>query len=278
VKPLRFALALAPVAALAVVVACGDDETPINVGLDGAVSFGIADASAPVDSGGSPTDAAPTEAGPTDAGGDADAATCSIPEGATVTAEIKVNADDYLRLYVNGVLVDDKQTTWPTTDKVVVTLFRSPLRKNVIAVEARNAFNAGGFDRGFVADLGFDAGADAGPDSGVPNIVTDSSWRIIGDATDGGLPDGGLPDGGAAGVPAWFAPGFDDTGWFAPVDQGPHGMAPWGAVFGTSSARWLWSYDSSTAATKAAADVVYFRKAFYLDLAGVARDTPPACP
>ena len=129
-----------------------------------------------------------------------------------------------------------------------------------------------------LVDLAFDAGADAGPDGGLPNVVTDLTWRIVGELTDGGIPDGGLPDGGAAGVAAWFAPTFDDSKWNAPTDEGPHGMSPYGPVFGTSAARWLWSYDSSSAGTKPAEEHVYFRKTFYLDTTGAPSDTQPACP
>jgi hypothetical protein len=143
----------------------------------------------------------------------------------------------------------------------------------VIAIEARNAANAAGYDRGLLVDLGVDAGTDAG----VPGIVSDLSWKIVGTETDGGLPDSGLPDGGMVGTLAWFDPTFDDSAWFAPTDEGAHGMAPWGNVFGTSSAHWLWSYDSAANGSKPQDDFVYFRKTFYLDLAGRPSDTPPGC-
>jgi hypothetical protein len=265
----RLALVVLPTFAVVAVVACGDDETASPGNPDAGALPPRNDSSAPTD-GATQQDAARPDAN--------DAATCPIGFDATVTAAMKVTADDYLRLWVNGVLVDDKQTTWGTVDTVTVTLFRSPLRKNVIAVEARNAFNAGGYDRGLLVDLGFDAGADAGPDSGVPNVVTDPTWRIIGESTDGGIPDGGLPDGGAQGVAAWFAPTFDDSKWNAATDEGAHGMSPWGSVFGTSSARWLWSYDSAAAGSKPTNEIVYFRKGFFLDTKGVPRDTQPACP
>jgi hypothetical protein len=281
---LALALALLPVLPLALVMACGDEETPAGPAVPdgGAPTLRGVDSSAPIDGAGSADAVGPVvDAGMPDADAalpDADAAPCPIGFDETVTGQIKVTADDYLRLWVNGALVDDKQTTWGTIDTLTVTLFRSPQRKNVIAVEARNAQNAGGFDRGLIVDLGFDAGADGGPEGGIPSVVTDLTWKIEGETTDGGAPDGGFPDGSTPNVPAWFAPDFDDSAWHPPTDEGPHGMSPWGLVFGTSSARWLWSYDSSTAGSKPTNDLVYFRKVFYLDTNGIPKDTPPACP
>lgn len=294
-KPFRHvALALGALVPFAFLYACQDDEGGAStLTPDASVAF------VPEDGGsGSPSDAssdAGTDTG-TDASGDAapdsgelaDASTtdaaapgCSIAFDATATAQIKVTADDYLKLWINGVLVDDKTTTWGTVDTKTVTLFRHPTRMNVIAIEAQNALNAGGFDRGLLVDMAgidVDAGVDAGPDGGTSGIVSDLSWKIIGSSTDGGLPDGGLPDGGAPNTPAWFEPTFDDAAWLGAVDEGPHGMSPWGAVFGTSDARWLWSYDSSAAVNKLAPETVYFRKVFYLDTAGNPSDTPLTCP
>ncbi len=264
------ALTLAAVLPAALVNACTDDSVVIPDTPDSG--------GAPSVDGGPGIDARPVDPGrDARAEDDSSGPVCPIDMNATVTATIKVTADDYLRLWVNGTLVDDKLTTWGTVDTRDVTLFRHPSRKNVIAVEARNAFNTGGYDRGLLLDLGFDAGADAAPDSGVPGIVTDPTWKIVGTHHDAGLPDGGLPD-GSAGAVGWFSPDFDDSAWFGPYDEGPHGMAPWGNVFGQSSARWLWSYDSSTAASKPADEFVYFRKTFYLDVGGAPSDTPPGCP
>lgn len=269
----RLALALASALPLVLVNACGEDTMFVPDAPDGASPRIVTDAGGGLDA------RVVTDAGNPDVHVDPpDTGSCPIGMDETVRATVKVTADDFLRLWVNGELVDDKASTWGTVDTREVTLFRHPTRKNIIAVEGRNAFNTGGFDRGLLLDLGFDAGADAGMDGGIPGIVTDPTWKIIGTLTDGGLPDGGLPDGGTTGVVAWFAPDFDDSKWHDPVNEGPHGMSPWGPVFGTSKARWLWSYDSSIAPTKPADDLVYFRKVFYLDTAGVPSDTAPSCP
>jgi hypothetical protein len=77
----------------------------------------------------------------------------------------------------------------------------------------------------------------------------------------------------------WFDVAFQDAAWSPAIDEGPHGMAPWGAVLGTSSARWIWSFDANTpAAQKDAQETVYLRKTFYLDLAGAPTGAPGACP
>lgn len=266
-------LALGGLLPLALVYACGDDLTGAGPELqDGSVvvandaSSGTDSASPSTDSGGTPGDASTA---------DVVVANCSIDFDATITAEITITADDYLRLWVNGVLVDDKETQWGTVDSKTVTLFRNPTRKNVLAVEARNAFNSPGYDRGVLVDM---TGVDAGGDAATTGIVSDGSWKIIGTTTDGGLPSGGLPDGGSGNTPAWFDPTFDDSTWTAAFDEGPHGMSPWGAIFGTSTARWLWSFQSSAIDSKPQVDVVYLRKAFYLDMAGNPSTTPTACP
>ena len=104
----RLSLALVPALPLLFFVACGDDETSSGGGLpdagpavpsgsDSSTGFDAA-ADAPG------LDAAAPDAAKPDA---SDAAPCPIGFDETVTAEMKVTADDYLRLWVNGVLVDD---------------------------------------------------------------------------------------------------------------------------------------------------------------------------
>lgn len=270
---LRIALTIAWLAPVVVMNACAEDTAVIPETPDGATPSIGTDAARDDAQGASNGGSADAQADAPDTGTDS----CPIGQDDTVVATIKATADDYLRLWVNGKLVDDKTTTWGTVDTHNVNLFRHPSRKNVLAVEVRNAFNAGGYDRGLLVDLGFDAGPDAGPDGGVPGIVTDPTWKIIGTLTDGGLPDGGLSDGGSSGIVGWFDPAYDDSSWHAAVDEGPHGMSPWGSVFGTSNARWLWSYNSSLAGSKPAEEFVYFRRAFYLDVDGVPRDAPQTC-
>lgn len=271
-KRLSVAIALASALPLASL-ACEDESSAPGAGVPEAGHLVQLDATTTPDSPAEPS----LDASVKDASGAGDAGACPIGFDETVTATMKVTADDYLTLWVNGVLVVDKQSTWGTVENTTVTLFRHPSRKNVIAIEARNAFLAGGHDRGLLADLSIAAPA-AGDDAGVASVVTDVSWKIIGELTDGGLPASGLPDGGTPGVAPWFAPAFDDSGWRVPTDQGPHGMAPYGPVFGTSTARWLWSYDFAAAASKPVTELAYFRKAFYLRPDVTLSDAPPACP
>jgi hypothetical protein len=272
---LRYVLFGLVSASTIVAIACSGSDDPLPLGAPDAAGY---DATANYDSSSATDSSSTPDVQPVDTGVDAkdSALPCPIDANATISASIKVTADDFLKLWVNGTLVDDKQTTWGTVDTKDITLFRSPLRKNVIAVEVRNAYNAGGLDRGLLVDLSFPT--DAGADSGIPAIVTDTSWKMVGTNQDGGVPDGGLPDGGSSGVVAWFDPAFVDTSWSAPTDEGAHGISPWGAVFGASSAHWLWSYDSATASSKPESEFVYFRKAIYFNMAGAPQGTPASCP
>jgi hypothetical protein len=216
---------------------------------------------------------------PEDAGEDAaDAGVrCSIGIDDMITASIRITADDHLTLWVNGQLVDDKTTTWGTVDTKTVTLFRHPSKKNVIAVDGTNAFNQAGIDRGLLAELSFGPDAGTTADGGTIELVTDTAWKISWSSPDGGVPDGGLPDGGVAGVAAWFDPAFNDSSWLPAFDEGAHGIGPWGNVFGTSSAHWLWGYDSSSDPSKPTNEDVYFRRTFYVSAAGTPQDAAGSC-
>jgi hypothetical protein len=190
-------------------------------------------------------------------GGAGGAPGCSISESETVSGTLKVTTDDNYRLYVNDALIDETARLWSSPQTYPVTLFRHPSRKNVIAIEGLNAAEIDGLDRGIIADLAFDAGG------GVQSVVTDSSWKLSTTlATD------------------WFALTFDDAAWVAATDEGAHGIAPYGAILGTSTARWIWAYDANVAATAKAdpPEKVWVRKTFYVNAAGTVTTSPNTCP
>jgi hypothetical protein len=209
-------------------------------------------------------DAGTTDGGPT--GGDdasildgsGSSTTCTIGLDATVAGTIRTSSDDNFELHVNGVLVKDFPGLWSEPQTDTVTLFRHPSKKNVIAVRASNAVKVFGADRMLVLDLGFDAGG------GDNHVVTDATWQ---------RGPGGLETN-------WFAIDFAEANWTAATVVGTHGDLPWGAILGTSTAKFLWSYDSAAVDQEAKpdAETVWFRKTFYLDLAGAPQSTPGACP
>ncbi len=213
------------------------------------------------------------DAGPvaTDAAADA-ASACSIPADATVDATLRFTADNERLVYLNGALVEDNAALgWPTVSALTVTLHRNPRVPNVLAVRGRNTSSQAGADRGIIVELAAlaaDAGAgDAGDADGGTAVllVSDAQWRVSSTAGDAGL--------------GWTDAAYDDSTWTFAIDQGPNGMAPWGAVLGASTApRWLWSYDSATVATKPDQEDAYFRRTFYLSASGQAQNAPGACP
>jgi hypothetical protein len=232
-----------------------DAGTP--TGLDASPGPG-ADATVPGEDGGSVT---------LDAGADA-VTSCGIPVDATFQATLRFTADNERLVYVNGAVVeDDPALGWPTVSALTVKLHRNPRVANVIAIRGRNTSSQGGADRGVVVELSSLAAADAGADDAGSAVllVSDTQWRVSGSAGDAGL--------------AWTEVAYDDTAWAPATDQGPNGMSPWGAVLGATTApRWLWSYDSATAATKPDQEDAYFRRTFYVSFDGQVQSTPGACP
>jgi hypothetical protein len=80
-------------------------------------------------------------------------------------------------------------------------------------------------------------------------------------------------------VTNWFAVDFVDSAWVDAIDEGAHGIAPYGAVLGTSSAHWIWSYAATgDAASKPDMEQVWVRKSFYVNAAGSVTSAPTACP
>ena len=181
---------------------------------------------------------------------------CPFATDATISGTLRITTDDNFRLYVNGVLIDETPRLWSSPQTYTVNVFRHPSRKNVLAVEGINNAEIDGLDRGVIVDLSFDAGG------GAQSVLTDATWKLSTTlATD------------------WFAVDFVDTAWVAATDEGAHGIAPYGAILGTSSARWLWSYDSNvSAASKPTTEQVWVRKTFYVGASGVVSANPAACP
>lgn len=204
---------------------------------------------------GPPADAGVRDAGRLDAGRDASTG-CPFAIDERISGMLQTCVDDNARFIVNGVLVDDTPRSWEETAVFTVPLFRHPMIANVIAVEGINVFRIDGRDRGVLIDLR--ASTEAGPVA----VVTDGSWRLETIET-----------------PLWEQSVFDDSRWRTPVLEVPHGSPPWGPVFGTSTASWLWSYDSDRpASAKPERERVFLRRTFYFDVRGNVVDEPTPCP
>jgi len=144
-----------------------------------------------------------------------------------------------------------------------VSLYVHPGRKNVIAVRGTNTSSQGGNDRGIIGELTVDA------DGGVaPLVVTNASWRSAKT----------VPDVDAGGS-NWTAVDFDDSEWSAATEIASNGDGPWGAVFGTSAAKWIWSATvPADTADKPNLETAYARRTFYFSLDGATIGAAPACP
>lgn len=189
--------------------------------------------------------------------GSGSSTTCTIALDATLAGVTRTSGDDNFELYVNGQLVKTFDGLWTSPQTDAVTLFRHPSKKNVIAARASNVVKVDGLDRMIVLDLSFDAGA------GEQHVVSDATWL----RSPGGLETN------------WFAVDFAEANWTASTVVGNHGDAPWGAILGTSTAKFLWSYHSGMVdqTTKPDAETVWFRKSFYVDLGGAPQSTPGTC-
>jgi hypothetical protein len=236
-----------------VLYACADESTP--AGITPAL-----DASRP-DVGQSTTDAPVVDPPDSSVPDVPEAPACPIAADETFDATLKISVDDKFKLHVNGTLVKEFDGTWGNVQTETIKLKKSPLQKNVIAVEGINAMNAGGLDRMIVVDITWTVG-DAGATE--HHVVTDSTWKR-----------GAVPDGGT-----WTAIDFAETGWEPSTEEGTNGGTPYGAILGTSTAKYIWSYDSATVdvGSKPANETVYFRKSFWVDKDGAPQTTPQACP
>jgi len=233
-----------------------DDAGPIDMDSDGG-----ADRDAEVEEHGDASlDASSADSGaPADSGALVDAALppCNVDAGqdATVTAKLRVTADDLVSIWFNGELVAEPTSLWQTLKEYEVAVFLYPNRKNVIAFKATNVYEQDGYDRGLVAELLYTL-------NGSPAYVnSDTSWKVSATLSDD-----------------WDALDFDDSGWANAVSLGPSSQPPWSSVGLNSEAQWIWSYSPSGAPSeKPDNEVNYFRKTFYMNEEGEASSEQPAC-
>lgn len=230
------------------VVVVDSGVVPVDSGLESDSGVVAADSGVVVaDSGALDPDSGALEP---DAGGPP----CPFTLDSTVTATLRVSADDDRRVLVNEVMVDDlvPSRTWHTVSTRTVTLFRHPARANVIAADVRNYQRIGGYDRGLLLDVSALAG---------DRLVTDARWRVSTSSAAG-----------------WTTAAFDDSAWSTATAQMQHPGGPYGALFGTTTAWWIWLYDSSTAANKPITEGMFARRIFYIQADGSYADAPGVCP
>ncbi len=177
---------------------------------------------------------------------------CAVSTEATTSAKLRTTADDYVRIWFNGVLVAEPTSQWPTLKQYDVNVFLHAGRRNVIAIEARNEFEQGGLDRGFIAELEYTVSDKS------YFVDTDPSWKV-----------------NDAEVSGWTSLDFDDSGWKTPISLGKSGIPPWGQVVFNTNAEWLWTYyPDKSPAEKADNEKLWFRKVFFMNAAGQATDEP----
>jgi hypothetical protein len=202
-----------------------------------------------------PAEMAPAEVAQ-DAAPEVDPACKTIPMDATRTVHLRITADNECSVFVNGTDVG-MTTSWPSPVTIDVSLFIYPGKVNVIGVMANNTSSQAGPDRGIIGEL--DDLSDGGS---TPVIVTDGSWRSSKIEQSG-----------------WPALLFDDSTWAPATVVGNHGDGPWGALLGTSDAKWIWSAPVPVATTdKPDAETAFFRRKFYFGTDGTTISNTPACP
>jgi hypothetical protein len=202
-----------------------------------------------------PAEMAPAEVAQ-DAAPEVDPACKTIAPDATRTVHLRITADNECSVFVNGTDVG-MTTSWPSPVTIDVSLFIYPGKVNVIGVMANNTSSQDGADRGIIGEL--DDLSDGGS---TPVIVTDGAWRSSKTEQSG-----------------WPALLFDDSSWAQATVVGNHGDAPWGALLGTSNAKWIWSAPIPVAtADKPNLETAFFRRKFYFGTDGMTISNTPSCP
>ena len=217
------------------------------------------------------TDLAVADSGSADAGPETDAAVqvdagsvdagptlppCGISIDAQGPAQLRITADDARTVYLNGVLVEPRQVGWNLPSTTSHSIFIHPLRPNTLAVHAENLQRIDGFDRGLIAELTRTTSLAVSSE-----VVTSSVTKVA-----------------TSSVAGWTEAEFDDSAWAPATVLGPHGMAPWGAVLGTSNAEWIWTYDSNIPASqKPDTEPAFVRMNFYVHRDGRLSTVPDAC-
>jgi hypothetical protein len=243
-------------------VACGGSSTLKGEPNDGGGDSG-ADASLPPpeDDASVASEAGVADAGGSDASADEDAAPidpacATIPVDATRTVHIRFSADDECTVFINGTEVG-MSVSWPSPVTLDVSVNLYPGKRNVIAIMARNLYVQNGLDRGFIGQI--DDLSDGGT---TPVVFTDDTWLTSTTEQSG-----------------WPAELFDDSTWVPAAVVANHGDAPWGALLGTSDAKWLWSAPIPVAvADKPMEETAFFRKTFFFGTDGATLSGTPGCP
>jgi hypothetical protein len=237
--------------------ACGSRGPATDAGKDTkAETKSEAAVEAPTDTQPDADAATPDAESPADAAPDVDPACMTIAKDATRTVHLRITADNECDVFVNGAQVGST-TSWPSPVTMDVSLFIYPGKINVIAVFGRNTSSQGGVDRGVIGEL-----VDMTGGGSKVVIVTDKTWRSSKIERSG-----------------WPATLYDDSGWDPATEVGNHGDPPWGALLGTSNAKWIWSAPvPPSTADKPDAESAFFRKAFYFGTDGSTVIDTPACP
>lgn len=235
--------------------AAGDEGTAASAGVGGhdePGGAGGAGAGGEAAAAGVGGEAAAAGAGGAPSGGDPRCA--SIGSDATVTAHLRITADNECDVVVNGEPVGST-TNWGAAVTIDVSLFVHPGRRNVVAVVGRNTSSQGGNDRGIIGEL-----TTTVAEAEVPLIVTNYDWLVS--QTPG---------------EDWTSLDYDDSSWIEATEIAAVGDAPWGAVLQNPDARWIWFAPIPASTTeKPNEEATYARRVFYFDSDG-ALTAEPLC-
>ncbi len=178
---------------------------------------------------------------------------CSeVLPNATVTAHLKITADNECDVFVNDVLVG-KTTNWGSAVTIDVSLFVHPGRKNVVAVEGRNTSSQGGNDRGIIGELTTTVASVT-----TPLLVTNQAWRVSQTPGD-----------------EWTALDYDDSAWPFATEVASVGDGPWGNVLSSVNAKWIWFAPvPASTADKPNLESTFARRVFYFDFEGQPAEGP----
>lgn len=195
-------------------------------------------------------------AGQAGSGSTYDPACDEIESDATITAHLRITADNECEVFVNGSSVGTT-SNWGAAVTIDVSLFLYPGKLNVVAVEGTNTSSQGGNDRGIIGALTVDG--ESGPEE---LVVTNASW-LVSDTEQTG----------------WTSLEFDDSDWALATEVANDGDSPWGAVLGSSTAKWIWWTPIPVAVEdKPNLETTYARKSFFFSVDGKTLSDDASCP
>lgn len=171
----------------------------------------------------------------------------------TLTAHLKITADNECDVYVNGQAAG-QTSSWQSAVTLDVSLYVHPGRKNVVAVVGRNTSSQNGNDRGIIGELTTTVGTTT-----TPILVTNHDWLVSqSPGTDWALLD------------------YDASTWIPATEVAVSGDPPWGAVMGAGSeAKWIWFAPiPNSTSDKPNLEATYTRRVFYFDFDGQLVDAP----